>query len=220
MQFHNSAFPPFHAIIAVENPDGHEFVLRAIDLDDEVPLFKISTDCRIRRNAESLASAMSLLLKTARTVLFVDPFYSPFNNKFQVTLRACLELVKTAGTVRVCEIHHLDHSSCPTPDAILCNSYSVFRNVIPDGMKLNIYRWREREGGEDFHGRYLLTDKGGIRIDAGFSAEGSHQTTDMNLMAVDLSQSRKRAFSPNSDEYKLVKPVLHIDSYCIQNRSI
>ena len=34
-------------------------------------------------------------------------------------------------------------------------------------------------GGEDFHSRYLLTDKGGIRIDAGFSAEGDHQTTDM-----------------------------------------
>jgi hypothetical protein len=39
-------------------------------------------------------------------------------------------------------------------------------------MTVTIYRWREKNGGADFHARYLLTDKGGIRVDAGFSAEG------------------------------------------------
>ena len=51
-------------------------------------------------------------------------------------------------------------------------------------MKVTIFCWREKTGGANFHARYLLTDKGGIGIDAGFSAEGGHQTTDMHLYDV------------------------------------
>jgi hypothetical protein len=38
--------------------------------------------------------------------------------------------------------------------------------------------WQKIKAGEDFHARYLLTDRGGIAVDAGFSAEGNHQTTE------------------------------------------
>jgi hypothetical protein len=45
-------------------------------------------------------------------------------------------------------------------------------------MKVATFCWRERNGGEDFHARYLLTERGGISVKAGFSADGNHQTTD------------------------------------------
>ena len=92
------------------------------------------------------------------------------------------------------------------------DAHTIFRSVIPADLKLTIYRWREKGGGEDFHARYLLTDKGGIRIDAGFSAEGDHQTTDMALMAFNVSQSRMRALERDADVYELVEPVLQIAS--------
>ena len=56
-------------------------------------------------------------------------------------------------------------------------------------MTVTIYRWRQKPGGADFHARYLLTDRGGIRVDAGFSAEGASQTTDMTLMDFALFSS-------------------------------
>jgi hypothetical protein len=46
---------------------------------------------------------------------------------------------------------------------------------VTSELKLSIYCWRERVGGADFHARYLLTEKDGITIDTGFSAEGKHQ---------------------------------------------
>ena len=78
-------------------------------------------------------------------------------------------------------------------------------------MKVTIFCWREKVGGADFHARYLLTDKGGIGIDGGFSAEGGHQTTDMHLMTFELSQERLKQFSPDATDYELVEPVIRVD---------
>jgi hypothetical protein len=78
-------------------------------------------------------------------------------------------------------------------------------------MKVTIFCWRQKTGGADFHGRYLLTDKGGIGIDAGFSAEGGHQTTDMHLMTFKLSQEKLKAFSRDATDYGLVDPVIRVD---------
>jgi hypothetical protein len=79
-------------------------------------------------------------------------------------------------------------------------------------MTVTIYRWRQKPGGADFHARYLLTDRGGIRVDAGFSAEGGAQTTDMTLMDFALSQEKRRALERSAGVYELVEPVLQIAS--------
>ena len=44
----------------------------------------------------------------------------------------------------------------------------LFKGVIPAGMKVAIFCWRERSGGEDFHARYLLTERGGILMTPAF----------------------------------------------------
>jgi hypothetical protein len=75
---------------------------------------------------------------------------------------------------------------------------------------VTIFCWRQMAGGEDFHARYLLTERGGIAVDAGFSAEGNHQTTDMHLMSYDLSQERLKAFERKAQYYELVEPVIRV----------
>ena len=78
-----------------------------------------------------------------------------------------------------------------------------FGTVIPEGMTITLYRWREKDGGADFHARYLLTDRGGMRIDAGFSAEGRHQTTDIALMNFELSQQKRNSLDRDADVFEL-----------------
>jgi hypothetical protein len=51
-----------------------------------------------------------------------------------------------------------------------------------------------------------------VRIDAGFSAEGGHQTTDIHLMSFVLLQARVKALARDGTEYELVEPVLRIGS--------
>ena len=201
---------PFHAIIATANPDAHDAVLVSADLDELNPLMTVPHDCAIARDAASLSAAMDLLLRCSHEILFVDPYYDPFNARYQRTLRACLNIVHEGNPKAVCEIHHIEHKLCAPVEGIEKAGELKFKGVIPDGMTVSIFRWKEKDGGEDFHARYLLTDRGGIRIDAGFSAEGKHQTTDFGLMDFDLSQTRRAALARDSDVYELVEPVLKI----------
>jgi hypothetical protein len=201
---------PFHAILASENPDAHPFIVTVDELDETHPLMNAPHDDRVARDASTLAGEMSLLLKCAKSILFVDTYYDPFNVKYQKTLRECLKLVHASNPRAVCEIHHYDKPRSPSAESIEREARNKFGNVIPAGMTVTIYRWRQKEHGEDFHARCLLTDKGGIRIDAGFSAEGNHQTTPINLMDVTKVDEMRSTLSRDSNVYELVEPVLQI----------
>lgn len=68
--------------------------------------------------------------------------------------------------------------------------------------------WRQKAGGEDFHDRFLLTDRGGIVVGAGFEAAGNHETTNMLLMSYQLSQRRLAEFTRANACYDLVAPII------------
>lgn len=203
---------PFRAIVAKENPQGDRAILIADELDENQPLMNVPHDCAVRRDAPSLAAAMREMLRFGTRIMFIDPFYDPFNARYKTTFRECLSIVKALNAGATCEIHYRYHVDKPTPDGLEREAVNLFVNVIPEGMKVTIFCWRQKIGGADFHARYLLTDKGGIGVDAGFSAEGSHQTTDMHLMSLPLSQEKVKAFSRGATDYDLVEPVLEVKS--------
>jgi hypothetical protein len=120
----------------------------------------------------------------------------------------CTSSVRTEAAS--CEIHHLDRDGQPTAADFEREAKHLFGNVIPAGQTVTIYRWREKKDGEDFHARYLLTNKGGMRVEPGFSAEGGHQTADMALLDFDFSQAIRRTLSRDANVYELVEPVLQI----------
>ena len=159
-----------------------------------------------------LAAAMALMLRSASIALFVDAYYDPFNTRYQNTLRECLKIIHAANPGAICQIHHLDLPRSPPIEAMEREARAKFNAVIPQGMTATIYRWREKSGGADFHARYLLTDKGGMRVDAGLSAEGADQKTDMTLMDYDLAQRRRKDLSRDAQVYELIEPVLQIAS--------
>jgi len=202
---------PFHAIVAAENPGGEEVVLLADDIDEMHPLMNVPHDDAVPRDATSISAAMKEMLRFGSRILFVDPFFDPFNGRYKLTLRECLTIVSTLNPDAVCEIHYRDSDKTPTPDAIKRAASTLFPGVIPRGLKVSIFCWREKNGGADFHARYLLTDKGGIAIDAGFSAEGEHQTTDLHLMTFELSQKKLEAFTRDATDYELVEPVIRVN---------
>lgn len=201
---------PFHAIIAAANPDANDIVLIADDIDEAHPLMKVAPDRAVPRDAASLTEAMREMLRFGSRILFIDPFYDPFSARYKSTFRECLDLIKTHNPGSTCEIHYRYHDGKPTPDGFEREAVNLFRGIIPRGMKITIYCWRERVGGADFHARYLITDKGGISVDAGFSAEGNHQSTDMHLLAFAFSQEKLKSFARGAVDYELVEPVIRV----------
>ena len=204
---------PFHAIIAETKPAGQDLVLAAADVDESDPLMVSSHTWQIARVGSVLADAMGPMLRSAKTLLFVDRFFDVRDARCLETLQACLEVVHSSGANGVrCEIHYCDHDSRPPADMIEREAYRWQQGVIPNGMSIALYAWQEKAGGEDFHARYLLTDVGGISVEAGFSADGAHQNVQLGLLATDFCQEKLNAFARASSVYSLVEPVLEISS--------
>jgi len=203
---------PFQAIIAQENVLGSAAVLLAEEFDEQHPRMMIANPVCVPRDAASIASALSALLENGSHILVVDPFFNPFNARYKSALRECLRIVKARNPNAVCEIHYRYHENASSPVDIEKAAVNVFVGVIPDGMSIKIFCWKEKDGGSDFHARYLLTEAGGIAIDAGFSAEGPQQTTDMHRIDEAFCKQRIAAFDKAATEYELVENVLLISA--------
>jgi hypothetical protein len=203
---------PFHAIISNKNPHGHPQILIADDIDESHPLMTSPHTWGVARVATSLAIAMRPLLTAATKVLFVDPFFDISRPQYQDTLKACLDIIRSSrATEVICEIHFCDHDKRPPAEILEREVRKWVPNILPQDMSITLFSWRERAGGEDFHARYLLTDLGGMNIEAGFQAVGEHQTVQLGLLPSDFVRSKLEAFERSASVYELVGPVLKVN---------
>jgi hypothetical protein len=205
---------PFDGIIARENPGKVPDVLVVDELDEHSASMVVATSAAVPRDSVAISKALSMLLTHGSRIAFVDPFFDLFNQRYKDTLRDCLIVASARNATAICEIHYRYHDNKVTPSDIEKNAVAAFKGLIPNGMTVRVFCWRQKDGGEDFHARYLLTDRGGMVVDAGFSAEGDHETTDMHVLGIDLCSHRLAAFTPPADVYQLVGPILSVDANC------
>ena len=203
---------PFHAIIAQENSANHAAVLKSSDIDETMPLMAIPPDRAVPRDEASISGALEFLLRQSSRILFIDPFFDPYSLKYRRTLQACLRIVRDNNPAASCEIHYRFHPDKPANTELEAEAANLFPGTVPEGLQLKIFCWREINGGEDFHDRYLLSEKGGIAIGAGYSAEGANQTTNMHLMSSGLSRRRYDSFAQDAGIYDLEGPILLVSS--------
>jgi hypothetical protein len=207
------AVAPFHAIIAAQNPAASTDVVVVEDADEIHPLMISAHTWEVERVGTTLAAAMRPLLISAKTILFVDRFFDISKAQYQETLKACLDVLQASGGAGVrCELHFCDHDKRPPPEFVEREARKWIRGVLPAGMSLILFSWKERAGGADFHARNLLTDIGGMNVEAGFSAEGANQKVQLGLLEFEFSQIKLRALLRGSIVYDLVEPVLEISS--------
>lgn len=206
------AAAPFHAIIAAQNPAAYPEVITVDEVDEQHRLMVSPHTWEVERVGTTLASALCPLLKSAKSVLFVDRFFDISKARYQETLKACLDVIHASGAAVRCEIHFCDHANRPPPEFIEHEAHKWIRGVLPAGMSFSLFGWKERAGGADFHARYLLTDVGGMNVEAGFSAEGAHQRVQLGLLPLNLARDKLNALVRNSTIYDLVGPVLEVRS--------
>ncbi|HRW59669.1 MAG TPA: hypothetical protein P5340_03350 [Defluviicoccus sp.] len=203
---------PFRAVIAADNrPDG-DGILHCSDVAHDHPLMVAAPDDRVPRTAEELGRAAAMLLGCSREIILVDRYFDPSATRFRNVLREFLRLAAAGGRqVSRCEYHFVDGQGNPACDAFKRECSTWLRNVIPPGWTVTFFRWREKPRGEDFHARYVLTDIGGLDINAGLD-EAPGQTTDVRRMGSDVYQQRLKDFQRDADTYELVEPVLQVSA--------
>jgi hypothetical protein len=204
---------PFHAIIASEYRGDHTCVLVGADVDETNALMIAPNSWEVARVGADLATAMAPFLKSSKDVLFVDRFFNVEDVRYKETLRASLAIIAESGIDDVrCEIHYGEHDRRPPLELVERNAGRWLAGVIPAGMSIKLFGWKEKAGGADFHARFLLTDRGGMNVEAGFSADGSHQKVLLALLGGAICQQKMAAFARHSTEYELIEPVLEIFS--------
>jgi len=184
----------FYAILAQENPDNRRFIITDRKLDERNDLWDVPHGKTVNRKATDMAKAVAGTLSCCKWARFIDPHISPGSPQYKKSLSAFLKLLwqeRPVGPPVSVEIHTKRHNGTRE---FLLDSY---RKILPAGMRVTLYQWKEKPGGAKLHNRYILTDLGGISFYHGLD-EGKDGETD-DISRLDLKQYEKRCAQYNRD---------------------
>ena len=169
------ALGAFHAILSTRNPEGHPDVVLEEDIDESHERLEVGREVPVLREPEALASHVGTLVRNSSELLLIDPHFDPSKDRWRPVVKACIELAGQAEHERPnVTMHTLRRGGDPVNDEdfrTLCMQH------LPEMLSGRVFsvrvrRWlRRRTGGEDFHARYVLTDRGGYGLDKGLDQE-------------------------------------------------
>ena len=164
----------FHAILATRNPTSHPDVVLDEDIDESHDKFDIPREQPVLRHAKELAAHIATLVLNSREMLLVDPHLDLSKDRWRPVIAACLDLAARSvrGNPRA-EVHTLDTDAKWSADEFRKHCALHLPGMISGKLSsIRVCRWRMREGEpHDFHARYVLTDRGGYRLDKGLDEE-------------------------------------------------
>lgn len=203
---------PFVGVLATEARDAERWITVPDDLDpDGVPL-EAAHEIRVERSAAAMADALAPVLSVSRTVLFVDPHFSPDARRFLSTLGAWLGAV---GAARRLEYHLLgarrDGETVFDP-AWFRQKLEQRCRFVPAHLTLSFMQWRERFEGEQFHARYIITERAAVRLDNGLDEGRAGETVSLTLLPYQEHQRWLRAYGEASDTFELLSPIYEVSN--------
>ena len=184
---------PFHAILAHDNPRQNTNVMLEDDvLDRKAERWDAPSTRSIPRTAEDMAACIAPLLRCATKILFVDPHFRATEERFRKPLAAFLRIVDTRASQITVELHTADRKDKPNRQEFQKECKDKLPSVIPEGLTLTVRRWKERDGGEKLHNRYVLTDIGGVSFGIGLDEgdPGTTETDDVSRLSADTYNQR------------------------------
>ena len=176
------AAKPFRAIVSATKVEGLTYILPVDDFDKELaPLWQISASCSIKRTPEELASLTSLLCAGSKFVKLLDPHLDPGESRFKTSFSKLLESICHVADYKVrIEVHTGTKQSQQDFADKLQNDWPT---LIPMGRKVLFHRWREEPQGEQLHRRLILSERGGILVEAGLDTGHEGQTTTASILS-------------------------------------
>lgn len=170
---------PFGAIVAAQNPREHQGVLVSGQLDERGAQWACEVGAPPARTAEALAGVLSPMLINCKTLHLVDPYWNPAEPRYSKVLEALMDVLVThALSPELIRVHCSDKLAL----ALFEKAATEMAARLPKGCTIEFARWKEREGGEKLHNRYVLTDLGGVSLGIGLDAGKAGQTDDLVLL--------------------------------------
>jgi len=158
-----------------------------------------------------MAAALRAMLSRCRWVRFVDPYISQCNSRHRQSLAAFLEILITdrpVGRPDSIEIHTRGDV------AAIEHQRRFYERIIPSGIKVSVFQWRERTGGQRLHNRYILTDLGGVSFHHGLDCGFEGETDDITRLGREQYERRCMQYIKNSSAFdKVIDPLEIVGTY-------
>lgn len=147
---------PFKAILAYHTANSRPPIIDGSDLDPQDPLWNVPTQVYVQRCAAEFATHVGPLLRHARQIRIVDPYFVGDSDQVQI-LNACISYAEQApDRVAYVEIH-VDGNT--VKHATVSHIESQIGRRYPKSLPPpKIVRWMQGY----LHNRLILTDMGGV----------------------------------------------------------
>jgi hypothetical protein len=179
----------FQTILSMENPRGHDQVLSSTALEnlpDNHPLWHVKSQDSCDRQAQKMAELLSPLLSNCSEVHFIDPHFRHNDIRHRKPLAEFLGKVASLrhrrAPLKEIVMHTADEHNKSSGALFKQECEQKLPDFIPDGLQLEIKRWKKREGGEKLHNRYILTDIGGVKVDPGLDEGEAGESFEVILL--------------------------------------
>lgn len=204
---------PFQAIVADTPNDAANSVLNIDDVSAADPLWQCPANWQVPKTGAAIASALEPLLRHSRELKLIDPYFDVTGRRYLPTLVPLMTMAAVHGLEAV-EVHCEDRDQVLDIEALTRQAPHGLQAQIPNGLALRVYWWEARPGGRRPHARYSVSEKGGVRIDHGFS-EQPGAVEDLNLMSEDVRADVFDAFSSGNTVFNQVGDGLEITNASI-----
>ena len=199
---------PFHAVLARHNPTGDPKILVADELDESTSRWAAQHGTTVRRQAKAIAETVGGMLRIARNIIFVDPYFAPDRSRFVKVIAACVRAGcegRAVDSARV-RIFSSDREENGTYEHVETKCQRRLPREFPSDLEVMIRRLGEREGGERLHNRYILTELGGVSFGVGLDEPDDPSvaeavTDDLSLLARDQYRLRWRQYAGEPPEF-------------------
>jgi len=164
------------------------------------------TQVTVQRRKKPLIDCIWPLLRISSQIRIIEPNFNPNRPRFRDTLEELLDRLHREGSnVREVEIHVRnpdDQSHDEPPNFTRQEMISKLTPLLRTGWRLKVLLWTK--GREKLHARYLITDRGGVKIDWGWD-EGEYdtETTPLELLTTQRWNQEWNRYMPGSADFEL-----------------
>ncbi len=193
---------PFQAAVQLQPGGGSSIpVLSRFDLHEGNPLWKVRRSAAVERNADALANVIAPLLRISADFLFVDPYFAGKPQDYQSLVRMMQVVAERQIALQRIEVHT---GTKGTREFILDKCRTSISSRLPAGIEIKIFQWKERDGGERLHDRFVLTDRGGVLSTYGWDSGEPGQTTEVSLLDEDSYLLRWQQYQRETSAFNLI----------------
>jgi len=189
---------PFHAIL--DEADSAQCRSYAAAMDD-VDLRVGLRENKVPRNAADLVKSFWPLAVSSERFSVIDPYLKP-DSAHQKFLRALIDARRTASRAVLYLDLHMEFDDDPREmrdGSMACKAaFKAWARGIGDNLIVSL-RWWADSGVGELHPRYLLSERGGVRLDRGAvvppQLDQQDHDTDIGMLAEHFVKEVERRYN-------------------------